>query len=76
MSRAFYDSASQRLYAAVNYPGRIAHIAAINMTDGSIEKVCDISGASLYYASSTAYDPLSGTLFFTTDNYGCGIFAR
>jgi hypothetical protein len=70
MSRAFLDSASRTLYAAVNYPGRIAHIAAINIDNGKSERLCDIKGASLYYASSTAYDPESHTLFYTADNYG------
>lgn len=70
MSRAYYDSVSQRLYAAVNYPGHIAYLAAINMSDGKVERLCDITGASLYSASSTAYDPYTRTIFFTTDNYG------
>lgn len=70
MSRAFLDSANGKLYAAVNFPGKIPHIAAIDLGTGAIDRLCDVKGASLYYASSTAYDPNSHTLFFTTDNYG------
>ena len=70
MSRAFLDTAAGKLYAGVNFPGRLPHIAAIDMNDGTVERLCDIKGASLYYASSTAYDPRTQTLFYTTDNYG------
>lgn len=70
MSRAYHDPETRKLYAAVNYPGRIPHVAAIDLDDGSTERLCDIKDASLYYASSTAYDPLRHNLFFTTDNYG------
>jgi hypothetical protein len=70
ISRAFLDTAAGKLYAAVNFPGRIPHIAAIDMEDGSVERLCDVKGASLYYASATAYDPRSHTLFYSTDNYG------
>jgi len=68
VSRAFYDRTRNEIYAGVNYPGQVAHIAAINVRDGSVRKICDVKGAALYYVCSLAYDPSSGTLFFTTDN--------
>ncbi|MEK6756530.1 MAG: hypothetical protein AABZ02_10315, partial [Bacteroidota bacterium] len=68
VSRAFYDSSSGKLYAAINYPGQTAHIAAIDLKTGSIEKVRDVRGAALFYVASLAYDPSSRTLFYTTDN--------
>jgi hypothetical protein len=70
MSRAFYDEPSHTLYAAVNYPGRIPFIAAINSDNGHIRHLCDLVGASLFSASSTAFDPRTHSFFFTTDNYG------
>lgn len=68
VSRAYYNSANRKLYAAVNYPGQLAHIAAINIDDGTIEKICDVKGAALFYVTALAFDPASGTLFYTTDN--------
>jgi hypothetical protein len=68
ISRTFYDSTSHNLYAAVLYPGQVAHIAAINVDTGEIEKIGEVKGPALYYASSLAYDPSNGLIFYTTDN--------
>jgi hypothetical protein len=68
VSRAHFDPETENLYAGVLYPGETAHIAAVGLTTGKPEKVCDIRGAALYYVTSLAYDQASGTLFFTTDN--------
>jgi len=68
VSRAYYDAVTRTLYAAVNYPGQVAHIAAIRIDDGSSKPICEIKGASLFYVASLAFDASSGTLFFTTDN--------
>lgn len=68
VSRAYYNSESGKLYAAVLYPAQTAHIAAIDIGDGSVEKITDVGGPALYYVTSLAYDPGSNTLFYTTDN--------
>jgi hypothetical protein len=68
ISRAYYDSTSRRMYAAVNFPGQLAHIAAINIDDGSIEHICDVPSPAMYYVCSLAYDPSTENLFFTTHN--------
>ncbi len=68
VSRAYYDSSDGTLYAAVYYPGRPAHIAAIDMVDGTMQRVCDVKGAALFYVTTPAYDNSSGNLFYTTDN--------
>ncbi len=68
ISRTFYDSTSGNLYAAIRYPGQVAHIAAIDIDTGAIEKICEVKGAALYYVSSLAYDPAAGLIFYTTDN--------
>ena len=68
VSQAFYDSARAKIIVAVNYPGQFAHIAAIDVRTGAVEKVCDVYGAALYYVTSLAYDPESGTAFYTTNN--------
>ncbi|NNE07975.1 MAG: hypothetical protein HKN20_05365, partial [Gemmatimonadetes bacterium] len=69
VSRAHVDRDRGLLYAAVNYPGTVSHVAAISLADGSIEKLIDIKGSSLYTVTSLAFDPESGLLFYTTDNY-------
>lgn len=67
VSRAYLDRDERTLYAALNYPGEIGHIAAI-AADGSIRKICDVKGAALYYVTSLAYDPGAKLLYYTTDN--------
>jgi len=69
VSRPYFDVANNKLYAAINYPGQIAHIAAIDMQSGEIEKICNVKGPALYYVSSITYDDSSKTIFYTTDNY-------
>jgi hypothetical protein len=68
VSRQFYNAEKRELYAAVNYPGEFAHIAAIDIDTGTMRKICEIPTPALYYVASLAYDDSTGTLFFTTDN--------
>lgn len=68
VSRAFLDEATGKLYAAIRYPGIVAHIGAISMDDGSVERLKDIKGPMLFRVTSLAWDPESRTLFYTTDN--------
>ncbi|MFH1312408.1 MAG: hypothetical protein ABIJ00_04195 [Candidatus Eisenbacteria bacterium] len=70
VSRGYYNPKDRKIYAALLYPGETAHIAALDIDTGRLKKVCDVRGAALYYVTSLAYDPESGTLFFTTDNAG------
>ncbi len=68
LSKAVYDSARKVAYIAVNSPGQVGHIAAIDLDNGRIDKICDIKGSALYFVSSIAFDSSTHTLFFTTDN--------
>jgi len=68
VSRVYYDRSNRMLYAAIRYPGQVAHIAAIYIDTGAIDKICEVKGPGLYYASSLAYDPSAGRIFYTTDN--------
>ncbi|RMF65995.1 MAG: hypothetical protein D6743_07115, partial [Calditrichaeota bacterium] len=70
VSRAFYDKKRGQLYAAIRYPGQVAHIAALDVKTGRIRKICDVKGAALFYVTSLAYDESTNTLFYTTDNNG------
>ncbi len=68
VSRAYYDPLHNKLYVAVRYPGEIAHIAAIDVKTGTLKKICDVKGATLFSVTSMAYDQNTSTLFYTTDN--------
>ncbi|MCW5977693.1 MAG: hypothetical protein KIT09_06430 [Bryobacteraceae bacterium] len=68
ISRGYWDARSRRLYAAVLYPGQIAHLAAIDIETGGIQKLRDLRGAALYYVCSLAFDAEARRLYYTTDN--------
>ncbi|RPI02084.1 MAG: hypothetical protein EHM72_05040 [Calditrichaeota bacterium] len=68
VSRGYYNAADHKLYTAVLYPGQVAHIASIDLTNGKLEKICEVKGPMLYTVTSLAYDPSSHMLFFTSDN--------
>ena len=69
VSRAFLDEENDTLYAAFRYQGVVAHVGALSMTNGSIERLQDVKGPMLYRVTSLAHDPDSRTLFYTADNY-------
>lgn len=68
VSRGYVDDETGKLLVAVNYPGTFAHIAAIDLTTGKIEKIHDVQTPALYYVTSLAFDPAQRTLFYTTNN--------
>lgn len=68
MSRSFVDPETGRLLAGVNYPGKLAHIAAIDMQSGDMQKLTGIRGPSLYTVTSLAFDAPGRTLFYSVDN--------
>lgn len=68
VSQTFYDKNLNELIMAVNYPGQIPYIGAINIETGRMRKICGVKGPALYFVASLAYDEKSKTLFYTTDN--------
>ena len=68
VSRSFLDPTHRTLYAAVNYPGVLGHLAAISLEDGSETPLTEVKGPALYYVTSLAFDPDAPALFYTTDN--------
>lgn len=68
VSRAYYDPKAGKLYAAFNYPGVVAHVGAIDVRTGELERLVDIKGPVIYTVTSLAYDPGTQQLFYTTDN--------
>lgn len=68
VSRAYFEPDPGLLYAAFNYPGAVAHVGAINVETGEVERIVDIKGPIIYTVTSLAYDPFDKVLFYTTDN--------
>lgn len=68
ISRAYFDGTSNTLYAALNYPGVVAHIGAISTTTGDVRHLVDVKGPRIYQVASVAFDAKSQTIFYTTDN--------
>jgi hypothetical protein len=68
VSRAFFDPRSNTLYAAFNYPGVIAHVGAIDVETGTVERIVPIKGPVIYTVTSLAWSPDDRALFYTTDN--------
>ena len=68
VSRAFVDSASQSLVAAVYRPGAVAQLASVPLSGGVPRTLHEIKGPALYFVSSIAYDPDHRLIYFTTDN--------
>ena len=68
VSRAYYDASSGTIYAAMNYPGRVAHVGSISTETGATRVITDIKGPLIYQVTALAMDPAGPTLFYTTDN--------
>jgi hypothetical protein len=68
VSRAFFDPERKVLYAGLNYPGTVSHIAAISTETGAVTKIIDIKGPRIYTVTSLAYDDAERKIFYTTDN--------
>ncbi len=71
VSRAYYEPAGEKIYAAFNYPGVLSHVGAIaagSGATGTVAKIVDIKGPSIYTVTSLAYDPGTHAIFYTADN--------
>ena len=68
VSRAYYDPASKKIYAAFNYPGVVAHVGSIDIETGAVQRIVPIKGPVIYTVTSLAWDPAARALFYTEDN--------
>ncbi|MFO1414820.1 MAG: hypothetical protein U1F10_13110 [Burkholderiales bacterium] len=68
VSRLYLDDATGTIYGAFRYPGVVEHVGALDTRTGEVKRLADIKGAMHYIVASFAYDPKSGTAFFTNDN--------
>jgi len=68
VSAQFVDAQSGVMYVAVNYPGKLAHIAAINLLTGEEKRIASVPSPALYYVTGMAFDDSTKTLFISTHN--------
>ena len=68
VSRAYFDPVANKIYAAFNYPGFVAHVGAIDADRGTVQRIVPIKGPVIYSVTSLAWDPDDRALFFTADN--------
>jgi hypothetical protein len=68
VSRAFYDPAGAVLYAGLNYPGAVAHVARISTKTGALDRLVDIKGPLIYTVTSLLWNPSDSQIYYTTDN--------
>jgi hypothetical protein len=69
VSRSFYDKKTNSLIGGFQYPGVVAHIGALSLENGKVDKLEDIKGPAIYQVASVAWDPDARTIFYTADNY-------
>ncbi|MEX0644783.1 MAG: hypothetical protein WD076_05700, partial [Parvularculaceae bacterium] len=69
VSRSYIEPRTGNIIGAFRYPGVIAHLGVLSPESGDIRRLSDIDGPMLYKVTSLAYDPESGTAWYTTDNY-------
>ncbi len=67
-SRPWYDRENGKIYMAVNYPGKLAHLVSIDIKSGAMKKIAPVTSPGLYYVTSLAYDDSTKTLFASTHN--------
>jgi hypothetical protein len=68
VSRTYLSADGTRLFAAIRYPGQLAHVVSIGRRDGRVTELTEVKGPIGYNVCSLAYDPGSETLFYTTSN--------
>jgi hypothetical protein len=68
VSRSYLSADGSRFYAAVKYPGQLAHLVSIARSDGAVTELREVKGPRGYTVTSLAYDPATQTLFYATQN--------
>jgi len=68
VSRSYYDTARNRVYAAMVRPAEPPQIVAIDPGTGALESLATVKSAALFWVCSLAYDPKGDKLFYTTRN--------
>lgn len=68
VSAVGYDAEEQKIYAAVNHPGDISHIAELDLRTKKTRKVAVLDSPMLYTVAFLAYDAEKKQLFISEQN--------
>lgn len=68
VSQAFIDKKNNKIIAAVNYPGKLAHVAEIDPNNGKMRTICQVPSPMLYSVGSYAFDEETSSLFMSINN--------
>jgi hypothetical protein len=68
VSRQYYIPSKNQFVAAVNYPGKLAHIATFDLVTGNEKFVAPVPSPGLYYVTSIAYDDSLNMIFVSIHN--------
>lgn len=68
VSRPQYNKEKNEIYCAINRPGDVASLVAMNIKNGDIRKIADVESPGLYYVTNFAYDEENNRIFCTTHN--------
>jgi len=63
-----YNPATNKIYAAINYPGVISHITEIDAHTGQMRKIADLDAPALYYSTHLAYDAERNQVYISEQN--------
>ncbi|MDP3461325.1 MAG: hypothetical protein Q8S18_00910 [Bacteroidales bacterium] len=63
-----FDKKEMKMYAAINHPGQISHIAELNLRTGKLKKIAVLDSPMLYSVTYLAYDPHNQQIFITEKN--------
>ena len=70
VSRNFLSADGSKLYAAVKFPGQLAHLVTIDRKSGAVTNLNEIKGAFGLKVTALAFDAASETAFYCTENAG------
>ncbi len=68
VSRLYFNNSSQKIYAAINHPGKSSQIAEIDKNTGTIRKICTLDSPQLYYSTHLTYNQQDKKLYITEQN--------
>lgn len=63
-----YDAQTGKIYAAINHPGNISHLAEIDLNNGDVREIAVIDAPMLYTVTFLAYDPVDKQIFISEQN--------
>ena len=68
VSNYCYNEKTQKIYAAINYPGAISQIAEIDKNSGKIRKIATLDSPLLYLSTYLAYNPAKEKIYISEQN--------